>query len=78
MIRLTSDTPEFPWHAAPVCYIVVAAEGVRQVRYIDDKRAAARAAIDGKIDLFVVWPGQWRSDLFQVDNPEAMAKAVGA
>jgi hypothetical protein len=38
---------------------------------------AYRRAVDGKSRLFAVWPGQWSSDLFAIDDLDVYARAVG-
>ncbi|MDT0438999.1 MULTISPECIES: hypothetical protein [Streptomyces] len=42
-----------------------------------DQRAAYERAVAGKSRLFAVWPGQWSSDLFEVDDLDEFAKAHG-
>lgn len=69
----------FPYSAKTICYILVMQDGtVQQVQHtvggLTDAYAAAR---EGKAMLYAVWPGQWRSDLFVIDDLEAFASAIG-
>lgn len=79
-IRATSDSgDEFPWESKRVCYLEIRDGVVTQPgRFIADLRAAVRRVIAGESQMIAVWPGEWRSDAFTVDNPEALAAAIKA
>ncbi|SKR42342.1 Uncharacterised protein [Mycobacteroides abscessus subsp. abscessus] len=76
-IRRSSEAP-FPhcWDRK-LCYFelrngeVISPEGRAAVR------DAVRRAYAGESMLFCAWPGQWRTDLFVIDDLEKAAKALG-
>lgn len=76
-IRRSSEAP-FPhcWDRK-LCYFelrngeVISPEGRAAVR------DAVRRAYAGESLLFCAWPGQWRTDLFVIDDIEDAAKALG-
>lgn len=62
----------FPYHSKLICYIEVTANGeARQLTTKQDKFTAYINAMSGASKLLAVWPGQWRSDLFIIDDLEA-------
>lgn len=63
----------FPYRDPTTCYIEVHGDG--RVTQGADEESYGRAK-QGQSQLFAVWPGQWRSDLFAV-HPEAFAKGRG-
>jgi len=65
---------DFPYTAGTTCYIEVHEDG--RVTHGDSKGAYERA-VAGKSRLFAVWPGQWSSDLFVIDDLDEYAKAHG-
>ncbi|MEV0116597.1 hypothetical protein AB0H77_25670 [Streptomyces sp. NPDC050844] len=65
---------DFPYTASTTCYIEVHEDGT--VTHGDD-RAAYERAVDGKSRLFAVWPGEWSSHLFAIDDLDEYAKAHG-
>lgn len=65
---------DFPYASRTTCYIEVGADG--SVSQGVDAQAYQRAAA-GKSRLFAVWPGQYSSDLFAIDDLDAYARAVG-
>lgn len=65
---------EFPYTSSTICYIEVHEDGhVTHGRDADTDERAVR----GTSRLFAVWPGQWRSDLFAVDDLDEYARAFG-
>ena len=65
---------DFPYQLATTCYIEVHADGaVSQGAGAD----AYQRAVAGASRLFAVWPGNWSSDLFAIDDLNAYARAVG-
>jgi hypothetical protein len=65
---------DFPYTAKTVCIIEVGNDGsVRQ----GGGPAAYRRAAAGESRLYAVWPGEWRSDLFLIDDLDEYAKALG-
>lgn len=76
--RLTSAAPNFP-HSWPkaICYFTVTNGNVMTVRTRDEMRAAVKAAQLGLLLIYAVWPGQWRTDLFLVDDVDVLAAELG-
>lgn len=69
-LRRTSDSADiFPWRARDVTFIHVAASSglVTQAQGITEKRAMLDAATEDDL-LLVAWPGQWRQDIFVIDD----------
>jgi hypothetical protein len=69
-LRVASSVEDgFPYKDGLVSYVVVTRDGeISNPRYVDDRRAAARTLRDGEAQVFCVWPGQYRSDLFVIDD----------
>ncbi|MGK5548420.1 hypothetical protein ACSNOH_27375 [Streptomyces sp. URMC 127] len=65
---------DFPYTARTTCYIEVHDDGT--VTHGND-RAAYERAMAGKSRLFAVWPGEWSSHLFAIDDLNEYAKAHG-
>lgn len=65
---------EFPYTLPTMCYIEIQEDGT-----VTHGVAAEtyQRTLDGKSRLFAVWPGQWRSDLFAIDDLDQYARAVG-
>jgi hypothetical protein len=73
--RVSGDVTDFPYLSNKVCYIVVRDGLPVQLRYRDGIRQAIQDASADKCALFAVWPGEWRSDLFRIDDLHAAARA---
>lgn len=59
----------FPYASKLVCYIEVFPDGrVEQLSGQTEKRKGYADAIQGLSKIVAVWPGQWRSDLFLIDD----------
>lgn len=65
---------DFPYQHPTTCYVEVWADG--SVTHGTDAGTYERAKA-GKSRLFAVWPGQYRSDLFVIDDLDEYAKALG-
>ncbi len=65
---------EFPYRSPTTCYIEVHQDG--KVTSGADRGTYERAR-SGESRLFAVWPGQWRSDLFVIDDLDEYARALG-
>ncbi len=65
---------EFPYQLGTMCYIEVAADGT--VSQGADRTAYQRA-VEGRSRLFAVWPGNYRSDLFAIDDLDQFARGMG-
>lgn len=64
----------FPYTQSTVCVIEVGKDGT--VSYGGGADAHGRA-VAGSSRLFAVWPGQWQSDLFEIDDLDEYARALG-
>jgi len=65
---------DFPYESPTTCYIEVRQDGsVTQ----GVGQGAYERARSGESRIFAVWSGQWRSDLFIIDDLDEYAKAVG-
>jgi hypothetical protein len=65
---------EFPYRLGTMCYIEVGTDGT--VSQGADE-AAYRRALTGQSRLFAVWPGNYRSDLFAIDDLDQYARCMG-
>lgn len=65
---------DFPYTARTTCYIEVHKDG--SVTHGGGRAAYDRALAD-QSRLFAVWPGEWSSDLFVIDDLDEYAKAHG-
>ena len=60
-----------------VCYIAFTGYSLAQLHGRDEMRQAVRSALDGNCEIYAAWPGQYRTDLFLVDDIAALAQAIG-
>lgn len=67
----------FPYTARDICWIEMVDGEMTQVDGLPSRRASVKRAIDGETTLYAVWPGQWRSDLFHIDDLQEAAVALG-
>ena len=68
-MRSAKETGCFPYSSKRVCYIEVFPDGtVKQVSSVMEKKEAFENVSCQRSQLFAVWPGQWRSDLFIIDD----------
>ena len=78
-VRSAKDSENFPYSAKTVCYIEVDKNG--QVTQLPHDSASMTAAYDNAIHhkstIYAVWPGNYRSDLFIIDDLHALAAAFG-
>ena len=76
-LRKSSEVDtDFPYKSDRVCYILVMSDGsVTSPRLVGERKRAARALRDGDGQLFAAWPGQYRTDLFEIDDVEAFVNA---
>ncbi|MFI0263889.1 hypothetical protein ACH4OW_33285 [Streptomyces sp. NPDC017056] len=65
---------DFPYTARTTCYVEVHEDGT--VTH-GGGHAAYERAVAGKSRLFAVWPGEWSSHLFVIDDLDEYAKAHG-
>ncbi|MEL7609466.1 MAG: hypothetical protein AAGU74_08155 [Bacillota bacterium] len=78
-MRSAKGSDHFPYSSKLVCYIEVDKHG--NVSQIDHSASAMFAAyhnaVDGRSKIYAVWPGNYRSDLFEIDDLNALADAFG-
>ena len=61
----------FPYRRKTVCYMEVFPNGdINQLSTRQELKDAFYHAVSGKSKIVAVWPGQWRSDLFIIDDLE--------
>ncbi|MCX4683930.1 hypothetical protein OG401_06320 [Kitasatospora purpeofusca] len=65
---------DFPYTSRTTCYIEISDDGT--VSHGTDAGTYERAR-SGKSRLFAVWPGNWSSDLFIIDDLDEYARAHG-
>jgi hypothetical protein len=66
---------EFPYTSKVTCYIEVGPDGA--VTWgVPDEQTLERART-GTSQLFALWPGQWSSHLFAIDDLDECARALG-
>jgi hypothetical protein len=65
---------EFPYRLQTMCYVEVLSDGTV---YWGGGRESYQRAVAGKSRLFAVWPGEWSSHLFRIDDLDEYARAVG-
>lgn len=78
-MRSAKEQEYFPYNLKTTCYILVY-KNADVVHIQHNKTELTRAyeeAISGRATLYAVWPGNWRSDLFIIDDLNAFADAVG-
>lgn len=78
-MRNTKSTENFPYESKQVCYIEVSKDGsVTQIHCTKEEiRASYQRIVNDAATLYAVWPGQYRSDLFIVDDLNVLADAYG-
>ena len=80
-MRSAKETINFPYGMSTICYFEVDKNGnVSQVHHKNKSDRpkvleAYQRVINKTTTLYAVWPGQWSSDLFIIDDPDAFAKA---
>lgn len=78
-MRSANEIDDFPYGSRRVCYIGVDTNGhVYQIRNSHTEiEMAYNNAVGNKTKIFAVWPGEYRSDLFMVEDLAALADAFG-
>lgn len=78
-MRSAKESNCFPYSSQTVCYIKIDQHGdVTQVDHSFASVSEAYAdAVKKRVRLYAVWPGQYRSDLFEIDDLNAFADAFG-
>lgn len=78
-MRSAKEQEIFPYDLKTTCYILVYKNAdVVHIQHTKTELAKAYEEVNsGKAVLYAVWPGNWRSDLFIIDDLNAFADAVG-
>lgn len=82
-MRSSKETEGFPYKLSVMCYFEVDKKGnVNHIPHknkcdIDGVIEAFKRADKGLTKIYAVWPGNWRSDLFIIDDLEKFAEAFG-
>ena len=67
----------FPYDSKAVCFFeVYPNNALNQLHYKHEKQQAYENAKAGKSKIYAVWPGQWTSDLFEIDDLEAYINGI--
>lgn len=70
-LRQTSDSDYVPWRERDVTLIWIRTDGrITQAQGITDKRDALQEAAEDDC-LLLAWPGQYRQDIFLIDDRDA-------
>jgi hypothetical protein len=72
-MRKASEAP-FPYASKLVCYFEQRGSDLAQLGAKSEIRDAIRRARSGSSTIFAVWPGQWKSDLFVIDDLDRLAE----
>lgn len=66
----------FPYGSKVVCYIEHTKDNeIKQVgNYVHEKQEVYHRVKNEGSKLYAVWPGQYRSDIFEIDNIEMYGK----
>jgi len=82
-MKSAKESNNFPYSMSTICYFEVDKNG--NVSQISHKNKSDREKVleayqrakDKITTLYAVWPGNWRSDLFIIDDLDAFAKELG-
>ena len=79
MIRSAKENANFPYSSKLVCYIEVNSSGVvKQIQCSESEMEQAYNRVkQGETQMYAVWPGEYRSDLFIIDDLDKLADAYG-
>lgn len=80
-MRSAKGTKNFPYGMSPVCYFEVDKNGNVTQIYHKNKSdrpmvlEAYQRVMNKTTTMYAVWPGNWSSDLFIIDDLDAFARA---
>ena len=73
-MRSAKEAGCFPYRSKLVCYMELTNDGnIKQLSNKNEKLEAYLNAKAGISKILAVWPGQWRSDLFIIDDLDSFA-----
>ena len=76
--RQASVAEYFPYRAKTVPFIMITKHGTAETaQHPKDKLCMVLAKEEGDV-ILAVWPGQWRSDVFEIDDLELAKKELFA
>lgn len=70
-MRSAKATEGFPYRSKTVCFMQLSPNG--ELKQLTDRKEKCDAYLEAKLgncQIVAVWPGQWRSDLFIIDDLE--------
>ncbi len=75
-MKKASEQDFFPYDSKLVCYIEMTKDNeLKQVQnYVQEKRGVYYRVKNEGSKLYAVWPGNYRSDLFEIDDIELYGK----
>ena len=75
-MRKASEQDYFPYTDSTTCYVIVNNEN-NSVSNTRPDSTIIEQARKNEIQIFAVWPGKWKSDLFEIDDLDKLAEAFG-
>lgn len=73
-MRSAKESGCFPYRSKLVCYMELSNDGsIKQLSTKNEKLEAYLNSKAGISKILAVWPGQWRSDLFIIDDLDSFA-----
>ncbi len=82
-MRSAKENNDFPYSMSTICYFEVDSSG--NVVHVPHKNKSDKVRVleayqrakNKTTTLYAVWPGNWRSDLFIIDDLDAFADGLG-
>lgn len=80
-MRSAKQVDDFPYRMGTMCYFEVYKDGkVSQIHHknksdINEVKEAYERALKNITTLYAVWPGNWSSDLFIIDDLDAFSSS---
>ena len=73
-MRLASEAgADFPYRSKRICYFTISNSVPVPLSRVD-----LQVALHTRKHIYAVWPGEWRSDMFLIDDRAALREAIGA
>ena len=76
-MRSAKEWKEFPYNSKRVCYMELSSDGKLTQLDSSGYKLAYENTVATKSNLYAVCPGDWRSDLFVIDDLNSFADAFG-
>ena len=71
----TESGKDFPYRSRTVCYLEVAGDGA--VRWSNNGQEVYHRALSSSSRFYAVWPGEWSSHLFAIDDVAELGRGLG-